>query len=114
MEYGEMYLPQTETSAQVENLYVFKEKRRKNIALNFEWMLFDFLARQGKTSVRTHIGADNIPTIKWAKKVGLVPDSYIVGIDFDLPYLRSKNKRFFYTAIKSEDFNNEPLDIFNT
>lgn len=112
MTYGGMYLPQSPASVQVENLYAFNAKRRKNTALDFEWALFGVLKNAGKKLVRTHIGASNHAAIKWAQKVGLAPDAWITMVKLELPVLRMLKPLFVYTPVRARDYDQGPLAVY--
>lgn len=112
MPYGRMYRPNDLTSVQVENIYVFKNKRRKNAAKLFENAIFNMLHHKGKNLVRTHIAATNRAALIWASQVGYTPRCWISMLSIDLPLFRNNKPSFLFRQITMNDWGASPLMFF--
>lgn len=112
MLYGRMYRNQFPETVQVENLYTFRTKRRRNLALDFERLLFRLLLHNGKTLARTHINAGNRAALLWARSVGFRPDYRITMVSIDLPLLRDMRKRFAFSPFSEAQYDTYPLSLF--
>ncbi len=112
MEYGNIYRKQSAESVVIENIYAFKSRRRKNIAVEFEIQLFNLLKQRGKREVWSHIGVQNKAALLWARMVGLRPVSWTTSVSFDLPLLRALKRRFVHAPIHEAECGGYPLSIF--
>ncbi len=114
MLYGRMYRLQTEESVQLENIYTFRSKRRRSLALDFELQLFGQLHRHGRRLARTHISIRNRAALLWAATVGFRPDHWITMVSIDLPVLRDRRKWFAFTPLREAERAKYPLSLFRT
>lgn len=112
MEYGGMYRKHSPHSAQVENIYLFRNKRKKRAAIRFEHHLFAMLYNRGIQEVRTHVHLDNRAAILWARNVGFSPDKWITLVQMNFPGLRWLPKKFVHTHLQNEEFTVYPLSLF--
>lgn len=65
-----MYPPLAEGTGQVENLFTFRDARRRGIATSFEIGMFHQAAALGLRRLFTHVHESNEATHRWAKKTG--------------------------------------------
>lgn len=112
MPYGKMYRINSTESVQVENIYVFRNKRIKNAANRFEYTLFNMLRHKGKKLVRTHISCGNKAAIIWASRIGFVPQYWINMLSINLPILRMLKPSFSCEPIRPYEWSKYPLIIF--
>lgn len=112
MLYGNMFRTQPADSVQLENLYSFQTKRRRNLAVDFERQLFRLLRQQGRVRARTHISIRNRPALIWASLVGFRPDHWITMVSIDLPLLRDCRKQFAFTPLRQTERGSYPLSLF--
>lgn len=112
MDYGAMYEQQGHNTVQVENIYMFRHKRKKKGAQRFEHHLFAELYSQGKRTVRTHIHTENRAAIIWARRVGFVPEKWICLVEFNLPLMRRIPKQFVQIPLQDKEYDSFPLNLF--
>jgi len=112
MLYGRMYRSQSPETAQVENLYTFRHKRCRNLALEFELQLFRLLKGSGIKQVRTHIAVRNRAALLWATTVGFRPEQWITMVSIDLPLLREQRKQFAFSPLREHEHAVYPLALF--
>ena len=92
MDYGGMYRQRSRTRCRPRTCYAFPDKRRRDLALDFELQLFALLKETGKRTVKTHISIRNKPALVWARTVGFRPERWITMVSLDLPLLRNLQK----------------------
>ena len=112
MPYGSMYRHHSYISVQVENIYHFKCKRKRNYAKRFEMALFKLLFNKGKRIVRTHISVSNEAALLWASQIGFYPEYWISMLQINLPFLRKMKPSFLFQPIKYHEWDIYPLKIF--
>lgn len=83
-----MYHPLPPGYGQVENLFTFSTARRKGVARQFEYMLYDEARRLGLRGLYTHIHARNSAARAWAQRTEWREFGTIRRYTFDLPGLR--------------------------
>jgi hypothetical protein len=103
-EWSGLYLPLSPGVGQTEGLFTFPIERKKGVATEFEFSLYDRARALGLTELVTHIEKSNAATHKWAKKTGWSPLGEIQRLQLDLPLLR----RFFFCVHSCRDGDPEP------
>jgi GNAT superfamily N-acetyltransferase len=88
-EWSGMYPPLPPLTGQVEGLYAFTDARRKGVATDFEFALYERARSRGLEELVTHVTEENEPTHKWAKKTGWTVLGSITRLVLDLPGLRN-------------------------
>ena len=87
--WGAMYVPLPPDCGQVENLYAFTTARRKGVATQFEYALFEKARGAGLTRLVTHIHEANTAARGWADRTGWQAYGVITRYRLDVPGLRS-------------------------
>jgi hypothetical protein len=98
-----MYPPIPKEYGQVENLYTFSAARRKGVASQFEFMMYEQAKRLELTTLVTHIHAGNTAARAWAKHTGWSPYGVIRRYTFDAPGVRDRAVYVHKTAAKNEN-----------
>jgi hypothetical protein len=88
--WGGMYPPIPHGCGQVENLYTFSTARRKGVASQFEFMLYEQARHLGLSTLITHIHADNAAARGWATRTGWSPRGAIRRYTCDAPGMRGR------------------------
>jgi hypothetical protein len=85
-----MYPPIPKGYGQVENLYTFSTARRKGVASQFEFMMYEQAKRLELSVLVTHIHAGNTAAHGWAERTGWRPYGTIRRYTFDAPGVRER------------------------
>jgi hypothetical protein len=88
--WGGMYPPIPRGHGQVENLFTFSTARRKGVASQFEFMLYEEAKRLGLSTLLTHIHANNAAANGWAERTGWRAYGRIRRYTVDAPGLRDR------------------------
>jgi GNAT superfamily N-acetyltransferase len=90
-EWAGMYPPLPADCGQVENLYAFSTVRKKGVATEFEYALFELTRQAGLRRLITHIHEGNVAARAWADRTGWQAYGIITRYRLDLPGLRGLN-----------------------
>jgi hypothetical protein len=88
-EWAGMYPPLVPTVGQVENLFAFSTARRRGVATQFEYALYDEARRAGLRVLVTHIHEANAAARGWAERTGWHPFGTITRYRLDVRGLRA-------------------------
>jgi hypothetical protein len=88
--WGGMYPPIPRGYGRVENLFTFSTARRKGIASQFEFMLYEEAKRLGLSTLLTHIHASNTAANGWAERTGWRAYGTIRRYTVDAPGFRGR------------------------
>lgn len=85
-----MYPPIPTGYGQVENLYAFSTVRRKGVASQFEFLLYERAKQMNLSTLITHIHADNTAARGWATRTGWSEYGMIRRYTLDAPGMRER------------------------
>jgi GNAT superfamily N-acetyltransferase len=88
-EWAGMYPPLVSHVGQVENLFAFSTARRRGVATQFEYALYDEARRAGLRELVTHIHDANAAARSWAERTGWHPFGTITRYQLDVRGLRA-------------------------
>jgi len=86
--WADMYPPLPQGYGQVENLFTFSTARRKGVARQFEYMLYEEARHLGLRGLYTHIYAGNDAARAWAERTEWRAFGIIRRCTFEIPGLR--------------------------
>lgn len=84
-----MYRPLSAGQGQLENLFTFSNVRRRGIATQFAYGMYEVARRAGLRDLVTHIYEKNQPANAWAQRTGWRSDGCITRYQLDFPGLRA-------------------------
>jgi hypothetical protein len=88
--WGGMYPPISKAYGQVENLFAFSTARRKGVASQFEFMMYEQARRLELLALVTHIHVGNTAAHGWAERTGWIPYGTIRRYTLDAPGVRGR------------------------